>query len=100
MYFNNISENKKFLLFLSLSFILFPLLLSIVSYTNSSQYSTYALEEKNTLEDKKQTQNHNDNNTNIYNKTKEIDKLYGIAKEYYLSGDYQKAITYLERYLL
>ena len=68
----------------------------------TSSLFVYAVEENNTFEDKKEIGNNINNNTNTItnNKTKEIEKLLDTAIEYSSSGEYDKAITYLDRYWL
>ena len=104
MYFNiNKYKIKKIILlpwfftFLSISVIT---LFTIIPMTSS--LFVYAVEENKTFEDKKGTGNNIDNNntsTITNNKTKEIEKLLDIASEYYLSDEFNKAITYYDRAL-
>src|SRR5215207_8472456 len=103
MYFNANEYKIKKIILLPCFFILISIsvitLFTIIPMTSS--LFVYAIEENKTFEDKKGTGNNIDNNTNTItnNKTKEIEKLLDTAIEYSSSGEYEKAITYLDKVL-
>src|SRR5215204_2211373 len=104
MYFN-INGYKIKKIFLLPWFFIFLSILIITFFTiipMTSSLFVYAIEENNLSEDKKGIQNNIDNtntNTNTNNKTKEIEKLLDTAIEYFLSGQYKEATSYLDRML-
>ena len=55
---------------------------------------------KATIHYKKEIENNNnDISTSTNNKTKEIEKLLDTAEEYFLSGQYKEATTYIDMVL-